>query len=87
MTDGIQINNAMFESSGTLISCNLDLRKAKPLFSTHIVLGHQGNMERYVFSSRNNGYQTVSFFSPEDVLETHDGFDALLTAVIGNQVL
>jgi hypothetical protein len=80
MTNGLQVNNAVFKKAEHLVLENLDVPRPDI-----IVLGDQGNMEEYVFDRRDRRFHMIKMGYPDEQLESFDAFEELLFAVMKNQ--
>jgi hypothetical protein len=82
ITNGVQINGAYFEDAENLVPTNLDVPRAEI-----VVLGHEGNMEQYVFDKRDRRFHTINMGFPDERFESFDTFEEMLLRVIEEQQL
>jgi len=80
ITNGLQVNNAIFKKAEHLVLENLDVPRPEI-----IVLGDQGNVEEYVFDRRDRRFHMIKMGYPDEQLESFDTFERLLFAVMKNQ--
>ncbi|WP_146168174.1 SMI1/KNR4 family protein [Pseudomonas mangrovi] len=80
VTNGAQIENALFESTDDLISLNLDRN-----YDSSIFLGGSGNINEYVFDLADHQYHIANLGRPSEKLESFDSFENLLSSVIAGQ--
>lgn len=80
VTNGVQIDNAMFKAAEHLVPENLDV------FSPAvIVLGSAGNLEAFVYDRRDGRFHIIAMGFPDERIASFDTFDALLEAVMREQ--
>ena len=81
LSNGIQINTVFFKQAENLIAENLDFESPDV-----IVLGNSGNVEAYIFDKRDGKFYAVNIFNFEERFESYATFEAMLLAIIQEQM-
>lgn len=84
VTNGLQIDNSIFESSHDFIETNLEHRAMETALRRYLIFGHNGNVDMYVYDKERaeQPFCIVGFFSAEDVYEVYSSIEGLLTALL-----
>lgn len=84
VTDGLQIDNSIFESAHDFIETNLEHRALDSTFNRYLIFGHNGNVDMYVYDKERveQRFCVVGFYSVEDVYEVYFSIEELLTSLL-----
>ena len=80
LTNGVQINGAFFKEAENLVLENLDVPRPDV-----IVLGNAGNVDEYVFDTRDRHFHIVTFGFEDERLASFRTFEELLVRVFKSQ--
>lgn len=89
-SDGLQIDNAVFDSAEELIENNLEYRAVKDE-TRFIVFGKNGNTDSYVYDRKRktNSFLIANFFGDfsreEEISEKFDSLEALLAFLVNEK--
>lgn len=79
-TNGAQINGAFFKEAEHLVAENLDVRRPAV-----VVLGNAGNVDEYVFDTRDRHFHIVTFGFEDERVASFRTFEELLVRVFRDQ--
>jgi hypothetical protein len=79
-TDGVQIDNGSFKTTGGLVAENLDLDHPGV-----IVIGNSGNNAWFIYDTRDSRFHITNFGFPDERFKSFDTFDAMLLEVMREQ--
>ena len=84
LTDGLQIDNSLFESADDFIETNLEHRAMNAVFNRYLILGHKGNVDMYVYDKERAEQQfcVVGFYSVQDVYQEYSSIEKLLVSLL-----
>lgn len=87
LTNGLQIDNSIFESARNFIETNLEQRAMDPVLSRYLIFGHSGNVDLYVYDKerREQRFCAVNFFSVEEVYEAYNSLEELLVRLLNTE--
>jgi hypothetical protein len=80
LTNGAQINGAFFKEAENLVLENLDVPRPDV-----IVLGNAGNVDEYVFDTRDRHFHIVTFGFEDERAASFRTFEELLLRVFRDQ--
>jgi Gamma-glutamyl cyclotransferase, AIG2-like len=80
LTNGVQINGAFFKEAENLVLENLDVPRPNV-----IVLGNAGNVDEYVFDTREHDFHIVTLGSANERMASFRTFEELLLRVFRDQ--
>jgi hypothetical protein len=84
LTDGLQIDNSLFESADDFIETNLEHRAMNAVFNRYLIFGHSGNVDMYVYDKEQAEQQfcVVGFYSVQDVYQEYFSIEDLLVSLL-----
>lgn len=85
-SDGVQIENAFFDGSKVIVGNNLDIRVSKLTVGSILVLGHQGNVDAYLYDAQSAKYSVANFYSFQEIYFSFRSFDELIVHVLHEQI-
>ncbi len=90
-SNGVQIDNAIFESAEGLIEANLDYRASTQAQPRFVLFGNSGNLDAYLLDreATYGPFLVANFYGDfsrdEEILERYPSLEALLTTLLDRE--